>query len=113
MKNRKQNLEEALALLKTRGWTVTPLPSGKWETWLGPANPTYPQFHTRTTREIVKLASQYSHNNKQQTAIKKSLKAESKCERAFVRDAIKKINDPDESDVSFPKKKFADLWNWD
>ena len=113
MKNRKSKLAESLKRLKEMGWTVKLRPDGKYETWMGAANPTYVDYHIRTTRELIKLAEGYSSNNKQTTAIKACLEAESKCERAFVRDCINKIADPEEADVNFPKKKFADLWNWD
>ena len=93
------------------GWKVEDLGGGKYRASNYPANPWNEEYTKYTVRELIKLARTYSHDSKQNTAIKRNLKKESKCERAFVRDELRKKGE--EADAVHPKKKFSDRWNWD
>lgn len=64
-----------------------------------------------TKREIIKMAEYLTNECKQKTSIKKNVKAESKSERAFVRDNIRVHGE--DADTNYPKTKFSDVWSWD
>jgi len=104
-------LTTSIKRLKEKGWKVEKTVKGNYLAYQGTDSPDYHQYHYYTVRELIHLANSYSKNNKQRTAIKGCLKTESKRERAFVRDEIRKFGE--DSDPNHPKKKFSDIWNWD
>jgi hypothetical protein len=60
---------------------------------------------------LIKVAKGYTHENKRETMINKLVKKESKSERAFVRDRLKK--DGEDADTNFGKHLHSNRWNWD
>lgn len=104
-------LTTSINRLKERGWKVEKISENSYLAYYGTDSPDYHKYHLYNTRELIHLANTYSKNNKQRTAIKGSLKTESKRERAFVRDELRKFGS--DSDTNHPKKKFSDIWNWD
>lgn len=69
------------------------------------------KYHIYTQRELIKFAKAYTSQDKQQTAIKRDVKKQSKHERAFVIDNLRTKGE--DADPNYPKTKFADTWNWD
>jgi hypothetical protein len=102
----------ALALKAIRRThSVEKLPSGKWFVNWGGGNPEYQDYYIYTDRELIARAREMGHESRQKTAIKKNIKEESKRERRYVRDEINKNGE--DADTDFPKRAFADRWNWD
>lgn len=108
---KESKLATALKTIR-RKYPVEKLPSGKWFVmWGGIGNPEYQHNYVYTDRELIARAREMGHEAKQNTAIKKNIKTESKRERRHVRDEIAKHGE--DADTNFPKGKFADRWNWD
>lgn len=104
-------IDWAVNHLRNLGWKVEKLSSGEYRASSYPFTPWNETYTTYTVRELIKLAKSYTHENRQNTTIKKITKQEATRERSFVRDEIRKMGE--DADVCFPKRKYADSWNWD
>jgi len=109
MKHRSK-LQESINLLHKKGWRVEEL-KGNYLAYFGTDSPTYHDYHVYTVRQLIRLADSYSKNSRQKTAVKKNTKTESKRERAFVRDELRKNGE--DADAIRNKNQFSDTWNWD
>lgn len=122
---KKSKLETSIKILRDKGYTVTKEGKG----WRVVRHPEYchsplfvemPAYRKElgkwdiySNRELIKLADTYTHNNKQETAIKKNIKTRSKGrERAHVKSRLRP-HLAEDADVDFPKHKYEDRWNWD
>jgi hypothetical protein len=119
-------LDQAIQRLKRKGICVVKLRdkeyAGKYLAYKPPMycpsnNPLYSSLYDPfenslyTARELIRWAKCYTSQDRQKTSLKKKVKQESKCERAFVRDRLRTSGE--DADTNFPKSKYADVWNWD
>lgn len=109
MKRNTSKLKESLDLLKKNGWVFDKDEAGTYSLERG-------RFFrqdgwTMTARELISFARGFGKECKQKTKVKKDTKRESKSERAFVRDELRKRGE--DADTNFPKRAFSDTWSWD
>lgn len=122
---KESKLETSIKILRDKGYTVTKEKKGwrvvrhpeycespKWKAFFE-ANGPRKDWDFYTDRKLIKLADTYTHNNKQETSIKKNIKTRSKArERTLVKNRLRP-HLAEDADVDFPKHKFEDRWNWD